>query len=105
VIYSSNKTILIPLASNQHTCMTYTYCWTPDDGQKTCPKHIEFYSKNKFEKLVHPVGSIIRKYHCHHNKSFENSSITVIHSNSEVFKSFSILHLNIISVGYISHES
>ena len=33
---------------------------TPDDGQRTCPKHVEFYSKNKFEKLVHLVGLIIR---------------------------------------------
>jgi len=24
------------------------------------PKHVEFYSKNKFEKLVHLVGFIIR---------------------------------------------
>jgi len=24
----------------------------PDDGQRNCPKHVEFYSKNKFEKLV-----------------------------------------------------
>jgi hypothetical protein len=22
---------------------------TPDDGQRNCPKHVEFYSKNKFE--------------------------------------------------------
>ena len=29
---------------------------TPDDGQRNCPKHVEFYSKNKFEKLVHLVG-------------------------------------------------
>jgi len=36
---------------------------SPDDGQKNCPKHVEFYSKNKFEKLVHPVGFIIRIYH------------------------------------------
>ena len=36
---------------------------TPDDGQRNCPKHIEFYSKNKFEKLVHLVGFIIRIYH------------------------------------------
>jgi len=28
-----------------------------------CPKHLEFYSKNKFEKLVHLVGFIIRIYH------------------------------------------
>jgi len=36
---------------------------TPDDGQKTCPKHVEFYSKNKFEKLLYLVGFIIRIYH------------------------------------------
>jgi hypothetical protein len=41
-------------------CIQY---WTPDDGQKTCPKHVEFYSKNKFEKLVHLVDFIIRKYY------------------------------------------
>ena len=33
---------------------------TPDDGQGNCMKHAEFYSKNKFEKLVHLVGFIIR---------------------------------------------
>ena len=33
---------------------------TPDDGQRNCPKYVEFYSKNKFEKLVHLVGFIIR---------------------------------------------
>ena len=26
-------------------------------------KHVEFYSKNKFKKLVHLVGFIIRIYH------------------------------------------
>ena len=36
---------------------------TADDGQRNCPKHVEFYSKNKFEKLVHLVGFIIRIYH------------------------------------------
>ena len=36
---------------------------TPDDGQRNCPKHVEFYSKNKFDKLVHLVGFIIRIYH------------------------------------------
>jgi len=38
-------------------CIQY---YTPDDGQKTCPKHVDFYSKNKFEKLEHLVGYIIR---------------------------------------------
>ena len=33
---------------------------TPDDVQRNCPKHVEFHSKNKFEKLVHLVGFIIR---------------------------------------------
>ena len=57
--------ILIPPASSQQNfydihlllCIQYT---TPDDGQRYCPKHVEFYSKNKFEKLVHLVGFIIR---------------------------------------------
>jgi hypothetical protein len=31
---------------------------SPDDGQRT--KHVEFHSKNKFEKLVYLVGFIIR---------------------------------------------
>ena len=34
---------------------------TPDDGQRNCPKHVEFYSKNKLEKLVHLVSFITRK--------------------------------------------
>jgi cell division protein FtsW (lipid II flippase) len=33
---------------------------TPDDVHRNCPKHVEFHSKNKFEKLVHLVGFIIR---------------------------------------------
>jgi len=36
---------------------------TPDDGQRNCPKHVEFYSKNKFKKLVHLVGFTTRIYH------------------------------------------
>jgi hypothetical protein len=38
---ADRPTILIPLARN-------------------CPKHVEFYSKNKFEKFMHLVGFIIR---------------------------------------------
>jgi hypothetical protein len=45
--------------------MTYTVAVctvkTPDDGQRNCPKHVEFHSKNKIEKLVHLVGFIVRK--------------------------------------------
>jgi len=30
--------------------------------QSNCPKHVELYSKDKFEKLVHLFGFIIRTY-------------------------------------------
>jgi len=33
--------------------------WKTPDGQRNWPKHVEYYSKNKFEKLVHLVGFII----------------------------------------------
>ena len=36
---------------------------TPDDGQRNSPNHVEFYSKYKFEKLVHLVCFIRRIYH------------------------------------------
>jgi len=57
--------VLILLAS----CMTFTIAVctvkkTADDGQRICPKHVEFYSKNKFEKSVHLVGFIIRISRC-----------------------------------------
>jgi len=35
---------------------------SPDDGQRNCLKHVEFHFKNKFEKLLHLVGFIIRIY-------------------------------------------
>jgi len=46
------------LASSQHNLyvLLCEQCYTPDDGQRNCPKHVEFYSKNKFEKLVDLVG-------------------------------------------------
>ena len=47
--------------------MTYTIavCTVKNsyDGQRNCPKQVEVYSKNKFEKLVQLVGFIIRIYH------------------------------------------
>jgi len=39
-------------------CLQATYCC--DDGQRNCLKHVEFYPKNKSEKLVHLVDFIIR---------------------------------------------
>ena len=64
-----NISILIRLASCQQNLydiyeypLLCTQYQTPDDGQKTCPKHVESYSKNKFEKLVHLVGFIVIIY-------------------------------------------
>jgi len=37
----------------------------PDDGQRNCPKHVQFHSKNKFEKLVHLLGFIVRNFEQH----------------------------------------
>ena len=31
----------------------------PDGEQRNCPKHVDFYSKNKFQKLVHLVRFIV----------------------------------------------
>jgi len=54
--------VLILLPSCQQTCMTHNIAVctmkTPDDGQRNCPKRVEFYSKNKFEKLVLLAGFI-----------------------------------------------
>jgi len=46
-----------------HTPFMSVQWKTPGDGQRNCPKHVEFHSKNKFKKLVHLVGFIIRIYH------------------------------------------
>jgi len=48
--------------SDTYNCCVYSEK-TPDDGQRNCPKHVEFYSKNKFERSVHLFGFIIRIYH------------------------------------------
>jgi hypothetical protein len=45
----------------RHIPLLYVQWKTPDDGQRNCPKFTEFYSKDKFEKLVHLVHFIIRK--------------------------------------------
>ena len=37
-----------------------TFRSDPADGQRNCPKHVEFHSESKFENLVHLVGFIIR---------------------------------------------
>jgi len=58
---------------NIYHCCVYSED-IPDDGQRNCPKQIEFYSKNKFEKLVHLVRFIIRIYHDARSPERQNSS-------------------------------
>jgi len=43
-----------------HIPLLFVQWKTSNDGQSNCPKHVEFYSQNKFEKLVHLVGFIIK---------------------------------------------
>ena len=63
------------------TCMKYTYCYVFSArllmmDRDTCPKYVEFYSKNKSEKLVHLVGFIIRIYHDARSSEFQISFVT-----------------------------
>jgi len=37
-----------------HTPLPCVQWKTPDDGQRNCPKHVEFHSENKFEKISAP---------------------------------------------------
>jgi hypothetical protein len=50
------------LSTNLYDIPLLSVQWiTPDDGQKNCPKHLEFHSKINLRKLMHLVGFIIRK--------------------------------------------
>ena len=50
------------LSANLYVLL-YVQWKIPDDGQRSSPKHVEFYYKNKFEELVHLVGFIARIFH------------------------------------------
>jgi len=54
--WSSSQAVSKPVWQIPLLCVQ----WKTDDGQRYCPKHVEFDSKNKFEKLVHLFGFIIR---------------------------------------------
>jgi hypothetical protein len=58
--WSCSKAVYNPVWHTQLLCVQWI---TPDDGQRNCPKHVEFHSTNKFEKLVHLVCFIIRIRH------------------------------------------
>jgi hypothetical protein len=50
-----------------HCCV---YSEKFDDGQRNCPRHVEFHSKNNFEKLVHLVGFVIRYIYIYIKRKF-----------------------------------
>ena len=69
---------------------------TPDDGKRNCPKHVKFYSKNKFEKLVHLVGLIIKIYH--NARSPERQKTLCTFNQTCAFSNFDVLltvHLSV----------
>jgi hypothetical protein len=67
ILLASCRTKPVPSWSSSqavwHILLLCLHLITPDDGKRNCPKHVEFYSKNKFEKLVYLVGFIVRIYH------------------------------------------
>ena len=70
---------------------------TPDDGQRNCPEHVEFYSKNKFEKLVHLVGFITRIYHDARSPERQNNVLCTVQTIvNEYFhaQNYTVLFLN-----------
>ena len=90
------SSVLILLASCQQTCMTYTIAVctvkkTPYDGQRNCPKHVEFYSKNKFAKLVLLVGFIIRIYHDARSSERPNTTYMISYLNSRYIRNVSVV--------------
>jgi hypothetical protein len=58
--WSCSKAVYKPLWHIPLLCVQWK---APDYGQRNCLKHVAFHSKNKFEKLVHLVGFIVRIYH------------------------------------------
>ena len=91
-------------------CMTYTIAVcpvkTPDDEQRNCPKHVEFYSKNKFEKLVHLVGFVIRirgDELCRH--AWEKHWASVVEMTLTPPTSWHALVFGHLLVGYFAHFS
>jgi len=63
-----------------HTSLLCVQWKTLDGGQRNCPKHVEFYSKNKFERLVLTVSFILRIYH--NARSPERQILKIIYTIS-----------------------
>jgi len=62
---------------------TYVQWKTPDDGQRNCPKHVEFLDKNKFGKISASVGFITKKFVTMHGH--KNIKYVAIHCKQNEF--------------------
>jgi hypothetical protein len=81
---------------------------TPDDGQRNCPKHVDFHSKNKFEKSVHLVGFIIQIYHgawSHKRQILQRCLINFLNYIKSTFEVFPHSPTALIGQGYITVEA
>jgi len=62
----------------------------------SCPKHVEFYSKIKFKKLVHLIGFIIRLFH--DARSPERQILLFRLTNTKISKGTSHRWLKVIRI-------
>jgi len=54
------------------------------DGQRDCPKHVELYSRNEIENLVHLVVFIIRLFGLY-NQHHEADTCIAKHESKRIF--------------------
>jgi hypothetical protein len=72
----------------QHIPLLNVQWIAADDGQRNCPKHVEFHFQNKFEKLVHLVGLFYKEI-CHDARSRHDARSDVTmhgHMNVKITK-------------------
>ena len=67
----------------------------PDGWKRNCPKHVEFYSKNKFLKLWHLVRSSMRIYH---EAQSPERQMLVLSYSACVWDHTTCLDMNVLSV-------
>ena len=68
---------------------------TPDDGQRNCPKHVEFLDKNKLGKSSASVGFIKKSFECRLLQDNGLNSLLPVSSSS-----ISVEGVNLISLVY-----
>jgi len=67
-----------------------------------CPKHVEFFSENKFEKLVYLVGFIIRIFHDARSPERVLNLFSSVICSELVARADAIVHVYSYKVAYMS---